>query len=165
MLPPAERRSASARLLVFTGRTGRWKGIFAVHSWVVFKPESAASWSRYDVVGWGQPVRNNGWAPDGRWFGDVPRVIVDVRGADAARLIPKIKAAIVDYGYGNHRRLSHVARTEQQYLYCHRAARGAGARGHAAAERGRQGLSAPTPISARPTAAPGSKLRYGVCSA
>ena len=76
--PTADR---DARLLVFTGRTGRWKGIFAVHSWVVFKPENATTWSRYDVVGWGQPVRTNGWAPDGRWFGDIPRVLVDVRGA------------------------------------------------------------------------------------
>ena len=88
MLPePAADREA--RFLVFTGRTGRWKGIFAVHSWVVFKPENATAWSRYDVVGWGQPVRNNGWAPDGRWFGDVPRVLVDVRGPEAAALIPE----------------------------------------------------------------------------
>ena len=65
MLPePAADREA--RFLVFTGRTGRWKGIFAVHSWVVFKPKDAAAWNRYDVVGWGQPVRSNGWAPDGR---------------------------------------------------------------------------------------------------
>jgi hypothetical protein len=53
------------------------------------------------VVGWGQPVRNNGWAPDGRWFGDVPRVLVDVRGPEAAALIPRVKAAIADYGYNN----------------------------------------------------------------
>ena len=33
------------------------------------------------MVGWGQPVRSNGWAPDGRWYGDVPRVLVDMRGA------------------------------------------------------------------------------------
>jgi hypothetical protein len=90
-----------ARLLVFTGRTGRWKGIFAVHSWVVFKPENASIWSRYDVVGWGQPVRTNGWAPDGRWFGDTPRVLVDVRGAEATALIPRVKAAIADYSYNN----------------------------------------------------------------
>ncbi|HEY7664887.1 MAG TPA: DUF3750 domain-containing protein [Xanthobacteraceae bacterium] len=90
-----------ARLLVFTGRTGRWKGIFAVHSWVVFKPEGASAWRRYDVVGWGNPVRSNGWAPDGRWFGNVPRVLVDVRGAEAAALIPKVKAAIAAYGYRN----------------------------------------------------------------
>ena len=100
MLPPASadpRRTA----LVFTGRTGRWKGIFSVHSWVVFKPEHATTWSRYDVVGWGQPVRTNGWAPDGRWYGDTPRVLVDVRGAQAAALIPKVQAAIADYDY-NH---------------------------------------------------------------
>jgi hypothetical protein len=100
MLAPAN-ADRDARFLVFTGRTGRWKGIFAVHSWVVYKPEGAATWSRYDVVGWGQPVRNNGWAPDGRWFGDVPRVLVDVRGAQAAALIPKVKAAIADYSYSN----------------------------------------------------------------
>jgi hypothetical protein len=100
MLPLAT-ADRDARLLVFTGRTGRWKGVFAVHSWVVFKPENATSWSRYDVVGWGQPVRSNGWAPDGRWFGDTPRVLVDVRGATASALIPKVKAAIADYTYGN----------------------------------------------------------------
>lgn len=100
MLPPAT-ADRDARLLVFTGRTGRWKGVFAVHSWVVFKPERATSWSRYDVVGWGQPVRSNGWAPDGRWFGNAPRVLVDVRGAEAAALIPKVKLAIAGYGYRN----------------------------------------------------------------
>jgi hypothetical protein len=98
MLPPAN-ADREARFLVFTGRTGRWKGIFAVHSWVVYKPEGAAGWSRYDVVGWGQPVRSNGWAPDGRWFGDVPRVLVDVRGAEAAALIPKVEATIAGYSY------------------------------------------------------------------
>jgi hypothetical protein len=94
--PSAERE---ARLLVFTGRTGRWKGIFAVHSWVVYKPENGRSWNRYDVVGWGLPVRNNGWAPDGRWYGNTPTVLVDVRGTEAAALIPKVEAAIEQYSY------------------------------------------------------------------
>ena len=49
----------------------------------------------------GQPVRSNGWAPDGRWFGDVPRVLVDVRGPEAAALIPTVQAAISDYSYNN----------------------------------------------------------------
>jgi hypothetical protein len=90
-----------ARLLIFTGRTGRWRGIFAVHSWVVIKEENGTSWNRYDVVGWGQPVRNNGWAPDSHWFGNTPRVLVDVRGEEAAALIPKVEAAIAGYKY-NH---------------------------------------------------------------
>ena len=101
MLPAAD-ANREARLLVFTGRTGRWKGIFSVHSWVVFKPAGATAWSRYDVVGWGNPVRSNGWAPDGRWYGDVPRVLVDVKGATAQALIPKVQAAIKDYSYANH---------------------------------------------------------------
>jgi hypothetical protein len=100
MLPPPA-ADPQARLLVFTGRTGRWRGIFAVHSWVVFKPENATRWNRYDVVGWGHPVRTNGWAPDGRWFGDTPRVLIDVRGPQAAALIPKVQAAIAAYDYNN----------------------------------------------------------------
>jgi len=101
MLPPAP-AEREARLLVFTGRTGRWKGIFAVHSWVVFKPENASNWSRYDVLGWGKPVRSNGWAPDGRWFGDTPRILVDVHGSAAAALIPKVRAAIESYSYNEY---------------------------------------------------------------
>jgi len=98
MLPPAT-ADRDARLLVFTGRTGRWKGIFSLHSWVVCARANATTWSRYAVVGWGQPVRSNGWAPDGRWFGDIPVVLMDVRGTQAEALIPKVKAAIADYSY------------------------------------------------------------------
>src|SRR6516165_12774293 len=79
MLSPAD-ADRDARFLVFTGRTGRWKGIFAVHSWVVFKPENATSWSRYDVVGWGQPRRRNGWATYGRRPGESRRGLVEVCG-------------------------------------------------------------------------------------
>jgi hypothetical protein len=100
MLPPASAEQ-DARFLVFTARTGRWRGIFSLHSWVVFKPQNATSWSRYDVVGWGQPVRENNLEPDARWFGDTPRVLIDVRGTEASVLIPKIQAAIAAYTYNN----------------------------------------------------------------
>jgi len=98
---PAASADRDARLLIFTGRTGRWKGIFSIHSWVVFKGANATTRKRYDVVGWGAPVRSNGWAPDGRWYGDTPRVLIDVRGDEAAALIPKVEAAIAAYRY-NH---------------------------------------------------------------
>jgi hypothetical protein len=98
MLPPAA-ADYEARMLVFTGRTGRWKGIFAVHSWVVIKPENSTGWTRYDVVGWGQPVRTNGWAADGRWFGNTPRIQLDVRGAQAAALIPRVREVVAAYQY------------------------------------------------------------------
>jgi hypothetical protein len=105
MLPDPEDHP-EARLLVFSGRTGGWKGLFAVHSWVVIKRENARAWTRYDVVGWGNPVRRNGWAADGRWYGDVPLVIADIRGAAAERLIPKMEAGIQAYRhakYGDYR--------------------------------------------------------------
>ena len=97
-LPPAT-DYPDARVLVLSGRTGGWKGVFAVHSWIVLKRANAPRWTRYDVVGWGNPVRINGWAPDGRWFGDRPRVVADVHGKEAEHLIPKIEAAVKDYRF------------------------------------------------------------------
>ena len=99
-LPPA-RAFPEARILVFSGRTGGWKGVFSVHSWIVFKPKGGSAWTRYDVVGWGNPLRQNGWAPDGRWYGNKPVVVADVSGEDAEQLIPRLAAAIRDYEYRN----------------------------------------------------------------
>ena len=98
---PAASASPQARVLVMTGRTGGWKGVVALHSWVVFKREGARDWTRYDVVGWGNPVRRNGWAPDGRWYGNQPTVLADISGAEAAALIPKIEQAVKSYQYAN----------------------------------------------------------------
>jgi len=100
LLEPAQ-KVEEARVIVFTARTGAWKGIFAVHSWIVLKPAGATNWTRYDVVGWGAPVRVNGWAPDARWFGDHPKVLAEARGEAAAALIPRIQAAINAYAYAN----------------------------------------------------------------
>jgi hypothetical protein len=98
LLPkPAQNRQA--RLIVFTGTAGAWKGVFAVHSWIVFKHAGDARWTRYDVVGWGTPVRTNNWPVDGRWYGNTPTAIADVAGADAERLIPRVEAAIADYQF------------------------------------------------------------------
>lgn len=99
-LPPATAHP-DARVLILSGRTGGWKGVVSVHSWIVIKPANATEWRRYDVVGWGNPVRTNGWAPDGRWYGNQPAVIADIKGRDAETLIPRIEAAIQSYRY-NH---------------------------------------------------------------
>lgn len=98
LLKPASEEK-EARVVIFTGTTGAWKGIFSVHSWIVFKRANARTWTRYDVVGWGNPVRANGWAADGRWYGNAPVAIADVSGDEAERLIPKIEAAVQDYRY------------------------------------------------------------------
>lgn len=98
LLPPAT-ADRDARVVVFTGTTGAWKGIFSVHSWIVYKPANAAAWTRYDVVGWGLPVRSNNWPPDGRWYGNKPIAIADVSGAEAEKTIPRIEEAVADYRY------------------------------------------------------------------
>jgi hypothetical protein len=96
---PLAATDTAARVIVFTGKAGAWKGIFAVHSWVVLKRANAAEWTRYDVVGWGQPVRVNNWPPDGRWFGNTPVAIADISGPDAEKLIPRIEAAVNQYRF------------------------------------------------------------------
>jgi Protein of unknown function (DUF3750) len=98
-LLPAAAADPDARIIVFSGRTGRWKGIFAVHSWIVLKPENAKSYTRYDLTGFGRPIHVNGWAPDARWFGNTPQVIADIRGQVATEAIPKIRAAIAAYPF------------------------------------------------------------------
>jgi hypothetical protein len=96
---PAARDYHPARIIVFTGLTGAWKGIFSVHSWVVFKRANDPRWTRYDVVGWGEALRENNWPADGRWYGNIPVALVDVSGTEAEKLIPKIEAVAKDYAY------------------------------------------------------------------
>jgi hypothetical protein len=96
---PQARAEPQARVLVLSSRAGGWKGVVAVHSWIVLKRAGASGWTRYDVAGWGNPLKVNNWPPDGRWFGSVPSVVADVRGAAAEALIPKIEAAVRNYQY------------------------------------------------------------------
>jgi Protein of unknown function (DUF3750) len=97
-LPPAG-STPEAVLRVFAARTVRWRGAFATHCWIVFKPERAASYTRYDCTAWGEPIRMNGFEADGRWFGRVPEVVVAADGPAAAAMIPRIQAAISNYAF------------------------------------------------------------------
>jgi hypothetical protein len=97
LLPPAA-SDPDARILVFAARNGRWRSIFAVHTWIVVKPQNG-QYARYDVTGFGMPIRVNSLAPDANWFSNTPEVIADIRGPRAAQAIPKIIAAIDNYAY------------------------------------------------------------------
>lgn len=105
LLRPA---SAEPRALVrvYAGRVGRWRGIVAHHSWIVVKEAGASRYTRFDKVGWGTPVRQDGWAPDGRWFGNDPELVLALDGDEAGRAIPRIRAAVAAYpyrGWGDYR--------------------------------------------------------------
>ena len=103
-LAPAPDEHRDAVVQVYAARTWGWKGAFAVHSWIAFKPENAAAYDRYEVVGWGvgngaPAVRHNLRPPDGRWAGNDPTLLLDLRGPGAAALIPRLQEAIARYPY------------------------------------------------------------------
>jgi hypothetical protein len=97
LLPPAT-PAAPARLRIYAARAVSWRGLIAVHSWIVIKPAGGA-YERYDLTAWGEPIRVNGFAPDGRWFGQIPDEVYAADGAAAEAALPEIRAAITTYRY------------------------------------------------------------------
>jgi len=100
ILPEAQ-AAPEARVIILAARTGRWKSIFAEHMSIVVKPEGAGSWTRYEVVGWGNPVRRNAYPADAFWYGNRPYAVADLAGPEAQALIPRIEAAIAAYPYSS----------------------------------------------------------------
>jgi hypothetical protein len=98
LLPEAS-ANPPATVMILASRTGRWKSIFAEHMSIVVKPEGAPAWTRYDVVGWGNPVRKNAYAADALWYGNAPRVVYKLEGEQAAQLIPAIQASVQRYPF------------------------------------------------------------------
>jgi hypothetical protein len=89
---------------VYAARAWGWKGIFAVHSWIVMKRARAPAFERYEVVGWGvdrgaPAIRRNMRTIDGYWAGSHPRLLVDRRGPEVEALIDRLEAAIARYPY------------------------------------------------------------------
>ena len=112
-LLPDSSEHPDALIRIYAARTVRWRGIFAVHSWIVVKERGASHYSRYDYTARGEPVRMDGFAPDGRWFGALPETIVSVDGDEAERLIPKIRSVIENFKF---RRLSSLAWSKLQHV-------------------------------------------------
>lgn len=103
-LAPAPAEQPDALVQVYAARTWGWKGAFAVHSWIAFKRERASAYERYDVVGWGvgrgaSAVRRNLRPPDGRWAGNAPMLVAELRGPAATAAIPRLEDAIRRYPF------------------------------------------------------------------
>jgi len=56
LLPNASEHPG-ALIRVYAARTVRWRGIFAVHSWIIVKERGASQYTRYDYTAWGEPIR------------------------------------------------------------------------------------------------------------
>lgn len=100
ILPDAASERQAA-VYVMAARTGGLKGALAVHSWIVTKSAEATFYTRYDKVGWGNPIRTNAYPADGRWYSNSPAVLAGFHGASAEALIPKIEAAVRAYPFSH----------------------------------------------------------------
>ena len=101
---PDPSTTPEAVVQVYAARTVGWRGLLAVHTWISLKQSDAASYTRYEVIGWGvdrgaQAIRVNRTGPDNYWFGCRPELLVDLRGAEVDAIIEKIQAAVAAYPY------------------------------------------------------------------
>ena len=105
-LAPDPATAPEAVVQVYGARTWGWRGKFGVHTWVAVKPEKAAAYTVYEVIGWrlrwaDSAVAIHSRAADARWYGNSPELYADKRGAEAQKLIPRIDAAARSYPYAN----------------------------------------------------------------
>jgi hypothetical protein len=101
---PASEREALVQ--VYAARTRGWRGMFGVHTWVAVKPTDAGAYRVYEVIGWRLRSSRSVVAvserhPDARWFGRVPELIAEKRGAGVDALIKRIDKAAADYPYAD----------------------------------------------------------------
>lgn len=99
--PDPVQNSRIAIVQIYDAPTYGWRGLVAVHPWIIFKRAGETQYTRYDVIGWGSGdvIHRNSSIPDGYWYGSRPRLLVDHRGVRAEAMIPQIEAAIKSYPY------------------------------------------------------------------
>ena len=103
-LAPDPATTSEAVIQVYAARAVAWRGVFAVHTWIVVKSAGAPRFTRYEVVGFGveqgaPAVRVDRMGPDNYWFGARPELVLDRRGPEAEGLIDKIRIAVENYPY------------------------------------------------------------------
>lgn len=105
-IAPDPAHTPEALVQVYEAHAYGWRGVFGVHTWIAVKPAGAAIWERFEVVGFGvsrgrPAVRISAGVPDGRWYGNVPILLGELRGAKAEASIELLRAAASDYPYQN----------------------------------------------------------------
>lgn len=86
----------------YAAPTWGWRGWFAVHTWISVKPANNPSYTVYELIGWRQNrglplVRVEKDLPDRYWYGERPRLLKEIRGDKAEKLIPAINQAAGSY--------------------------------------------------------------------
>ena len=109
-IAPVPSETPEAIVSVWAARAFKWRGLFAVHTWIATKPENAAHYTVHQVLGWrgwggGNVVVSRRDMPDRSWYGQPPQLVKELRGPAASVAIPKILAAMDAYPYAHEYRL------------------------------------------------------------
>lgn len=97
-------QESEALVQIYAARAFRWRGYFAVHTWVATKEKDAKAYTTYHVTSFG--LRRTGTTvairediPDRRWFGADADLLYELKGLKAERAIPQIQKAVQSYPY------------------------------------------------------------------
>lgn len=101
-IAPNPATTKDAVLHVYGAPAWGWRGWFAIHTWIAAKPANAAAYTVYEVIGWRQRrglpvVRIEKDLPDRYWYGERPRLLKEVRGVTADKLIEAVDKAARTY--------------------------------------------------------------------
>ena len=99
---PDPQKVREAVIQIYSARTWGWRGNFATHPWVAVKPTDGKYFTVYEKIGWrlrrGQkPVVIHQRPADARWYGNIPELLVDLRGSGVDAIIAKIDKAAHSY--------------------------------------------------------------------
>lgn len=103
-IAPDPRSAPEAVVQVYAARAFNWRGALAVHTWIAAKARNADYYIVHQVMGWRRyqnlpVVMSTPDIPDRLWYGARPELLVDVRGEQAAEMIPRIEAAVASYPF------------------------------------------------------------------
>lgn len=101
-LAPDAAKTPEAIVQVYAARVWGMRGVFGAHTWIAVKPSAAKDYTVYEIIGWrlrygdtALTIRHR--APDARWFGSVPELVAEKRGAGVDELIRRIDRAAHAY--------------------------------------------------------------------
>ena len=108
---PDPQATPEAVIQVYAARAFSWRGAFGVHTWIAAKPNGAAQYTRFEVVGFGvahgrQAVRVAQGVPDGYWYGNRPELLREIRGGEEVdQLIARLYLAAATYPHNDEYRV------------------------------------------------------------
>ena len=100
---PDPQKVREAVIQIYSARTWGWRGYFATHPWIAVKPPTNVKYfTIYEKIGWRlrrgvKPVVIHQRPADARWYGNVPELLVDLRGDGVDDIIAKIDKAAHSY--------------------------------------------------------------------